>query len=113
MVINYNLISVATNKAFIVMRGRGKCNRKTDFLKQLSFQLAQSYLSNQKLRAETKILAQKMGFIDASSNTINRTVQGIKREDVTDVGSILALHAWFAVYVFARDTEKYQKTHIA
>ena len=26
---------------------------------------------------------------------------------------ILALHAWFAADVFARNTEKYQKTHIA
>ena len=33
MVINYNLINVATNNAFIVMRGSGKCDRKTDFLK--------------------------------------------------------------------------------
>ena len=37
MVINYNLISVATNNAFIVMRGSRNCDRKTDFLKQLSF----------------------------------------------------------------------------
>ena len=37
-----------------------------------------------------------MVFIHATSNTINRTVQGIKRKDVTDVESILALHAWFA-----------------
>ena len=74
MVINNNLISVATNNSFIVMRGSGKCDRKTDFLKQLSFQLAQSYLSNRKLRAETKVLVKKMGFIDAASNTITRTV---------------------------------------
>ena len=79
MVVNYNLMSVATNNAFIVTRGNGKCDRKTDFLKQLSFQLAQSYLSNRKLRADTKVLAEKMGFIAAASNTINRTVQGIKR----------------------------------
>ena len=74
MVINYNVISVATNNAFIVMRGSGKCDRKTDFFKQLSFQLAQSYFGNRKLRAETKILAEKMGFIDAASNSISRTV---------------------------------------
>ena len=77
MVINYNLINVATNNAFIVMRGSGKCDRKTDFLKQLSFQLAQPCVSNRKLRGETKVLSKKMGFIDAASNTINRTVQGI------------------------------------
>ena len=76
MVINYNLINVATNNVFVVMRGSGKCDRKTDFLKQISFQHAQSY---RKLRAETKMLAEKTGFIDAASNTINRTVQGIKR----------------------------------
>ena len=34
-------------------------------------------------------------------------------EDATDLQSILALHAWFAANVFARNTEKYQKTHIA
>ena len=95
------------------MKGSGKCDRKTDFLRQLSFQLAQSYLSNRKLRAETKILAEKMGFFDTASNTINRTVQGIKRERCYRCGSILALHAWFAADVFARNTEKYQKTHIA
>ena len=36
IVINYNLINVATNNAFFEMRGSGKCDRKTDFLKQLS-----------------------------------------------------------------------------
>ena len=41
MVINYNLINIATKNAFIVMRGSGKCDKKTDFLKQLSFQLFQ------------------------------------------------------------------------
>ena len=79
MVINYNLINVATNNAFIVMRGSGKCVRKTDFVKQLSFQLAQPYISNRKLRGETKALAKKIGFIDTASNTINHTVQGIKQ----------------------------------
>ena len=79
MVINYNLINAATNNAFIVMKGSGKCDSKTNFLKQLSFQLAQPYVSNRKLRGETKVLAKKMGFIDTASNTINRTVQGIKR----------------------------------
>ena len=49
-----------------------------------------------------------MGFIDATSNNINRTVQGIKREDVANVESTLAMHAWFA-----RNTEKYQKAHFA
>ena len=79
MVINYNLINVATNNAFIVMRGSGKCERKTDFLKQLSFHFAQPYVSNRKLRSETKIIAEKMEFIDTASNTINCRVQGIKR----------------------------------
>ena len=84
MVINYNSVNVATNNAFIVMRGSGKCDRKTDFLERLSFQLAQPYVSNRKLRGKTKVLAEKIGFIDDASNTINLTVQGIKREDVTD-----------------------------
>ena len=79
MVLNYNLINVATNNAFILMRGSGKCDRKTDFLKQLCFQLGQPYVSNRKLRGATKALAKKMGFIDTAFNTINRTVQGIER----------------------------------
>ena len=79
MVVNYNLINVATNNAFIVMRGSGKCDRKTDFPKQVSFQLSQPHVSNRKLRAETKVLAKKIGFIDTASNTINRTVQDIKQ----------------------------------
>ena len=33
MVINYNLINVATNNAFIVMRSSGKCDKKTNLLK--------------------------------------------------------------------------------
>ena len=41
MVINYNLINIATKNAFVVMRGSGKCDKKTDFLEQLSFQLFQ------------------------------------------------------------------------
>ena len=41
MVINYNLINIATKNAFVVMRGSGKCDKKTGFLEQLSFQLFQ------------------------------------------------------------------------
>ena len=78
MAINCNLINVSTNNAFIVMRGSGKSEKKTDFLKQLSFQLAQPYASHQKLRGETKLLAKKMGFIDAVVYAMNHTVQGIK-----------------------------------
>ena len=90
------------------MRDNRKCDRKIDFIEQLSFQLGQPYVRNRKLRGETKVLAQKIEFIDDASNIINLAVQGIKREDVTDVESKLALHAWFA-----RNTEKYKKTHIA
>ena len=39
MVINYNLLNVASNNACIIMRDTGKSEKKTDFLKQLSFQL--------------------------------------------------------------------------
>ena len=39
MVINYNLLNVASNNAYIIMRDTGKSEKKTDFLKQLSFQL--------------------------------------------------------------------------
>ena len=113
MVINYNLINVATNNAFIVMRSSGKCDKKTNFLKQLSFQLAQPYVSKQKLKGETKLLAEKMGFITACGSTTSDTAQRIKREDVTGVRSILALHASFAADVYARNTEKHLKTHIA
>ena len=91
------------------MRGNRKCDRKTDFIEQLSFQLGQPYVRNRKLRGETKVLAQKMEFIDGAFNIMNLAVQGIKREDVTDVGNILALHAWFATEVFARNTKKYKK----
>ena len=44
MVINYNLINVATNNAFIVIRGVEKISKKTEFLKRLRFQLAQPYV---------------------------------------------------------------------
>ena len=77
-VINYNLINVTTNNAFIVMRGSGKCDRKTDFLKQLSFELAQLHVSNQKLRGKIKVLTED-GVYWCCFNTINFTVQGIKR----------------------------------
>ena len=79
MVINYNLINVATNNAFIVMRSSGKCGKKTNFLKQLSFQLAQPYVSKRKLKGETKLLAEKMGFITACGSTTSDTAQRIKR----------------------------------
>ena len=49
MVIHYNLINVATNNAFIAMRGVEKSSKKTDFLKRLSFQLAQPYARKRKL----------------------------------------------------------------
>ena len=79
IIINYNLINVATNNAFLVMRGNGKSAKKMDFLKKLSYQLAKPYVSSRKLRGETKYFAEKMGFIDASANTSNQTVQGVKR----------------------------------
>ena len=80
------------------MSGSGKCDRKTDFFKQLSFLLAQPYVSNQKLRGETKVPAEKIRFIDAASNTINRTVQGIKRERCYIYGK----HTRFACLVCRR-----------
>ena len=43
-----------------------------------SFPFAQPYVSNQKLRGETKVLAERMGIIDAAFTAINRAVQGIK-----------------------------------
>ena len=49
MVINYNLINVATNNEFIVMKGVGKSSKKTEFLKRLSFQLAQPYVRKRTL----------------------------------------------------------------
>ena len=79
IIINYNLINVATNNAFIVMRSSGKCDKKTNFLKQLSFQLAQPYVSKRKLKGETKLLAEKMGFITACGSTTSDTAQRIKR----------------------------------
>ena len=45
-----------------------------------------------------------MWIIDATSNTINRTAQGIKREDVKRAKSTLAMHA-----CFARNTRKVPK----
>ena len=49
MVINCNLINVATNNAFIVMRGVRKSSKRTEFLKRLCFQLAQAYVRKRKL----------------------------------------------------------------
>ena len=58
IVINYKLINVATNNAFIVMRGVGKSSKKTNFLKRLSFQLAQPHVRKRKLIGQTKIFAE-------------------------------------------------------
>ena len=44
MIINYNFINVASNNAYIIMRDTGKSEKKTDFLKQSSFQLTQPYV---------------------------------------------------------------------
>ena len=53
-----------------------------------------------------------MEFIDAASNTINHTVQGIKRDDVTGVK-----HTRLACMICRRRVfsqyKKYQTTHIA
>ncbi|CAK8690145.1 unnamed protein product [Clavelina lepadiformis] len=77
MVVNYNFINVASNDAFLIMRSNGKSNKKTDFLKQFSFQLSQPYVMQRKLAGETELLAEKLEFIDAAtSSTFNRTVQG-------------------------------------
>jgi len=73
------MINVVINNAFIVMRGSEKNDKKQDFLKQLTFQLAKPYVSNRKLRGETKVLAEKLGFVDTASNIMNHTVQGIRR----------------------------------
>ena len=60
------------------MRDTGKIT-KTDFLKQPNFQLAEPYVKSRKLTGETKLLAKKMGFIDAPSNTLNHIIiQAIK-----------------------------------
>ena len=77
MVINYNLINVATNNAFLVMRGNGK---KKEFLKKLNFLLAKLFVNSRKLRGETKFTAEKMGFIDAAAKQFK--VSNV--EDVTD-----------------------------
>ena len=79
VVINYNLINVATNNAFIVIRGVGKSSKKTEFLKQLSFQLAQPYVRKRKLIGQTKLFAERMGFIDAAPHSSQRTSQPVKR----------------------------------
>ena len=69
MVIIYNLINVASNNAYIIMRDTKKTRNKTNFLKQLTFQLAQPYVKNMKLTKKTKLLAEKVRFIDATSNS--------------------------------------------
>ena len=45
------------------MRGVGKSSKKTEFLKRLSFQLAQPYVRKKKLVGQTKFFAERMGFI--------------------------------------------------
>ena len=93
MVFNYNLRNVATNNAFIVMRGVGKSSKKTEFLKRLSFQLAQPQVRKRKLIGQTRVrvgvtikpilsanlLAERMGFIDAAPHSSQRTSQPVKR----------------------------------
>ena len=74
MVINYNLIKVASKNAYIIMRDSGKNEKKTDFLRRLGFQLAQPYVKNKKLTGETKLLAKKIGFINPTSNTLNHVI---------------------------------------
>ena len=61
IVINFNLINVATNNAYII-RNPGKSGKKINFFNQLSFQLAQPYVRNRKLTGEFELLAKKTGF---------------------------------------------------
>ena len=46
---------------------------ETDFLNQVSFQLAQPYVKYRKLTGETKLLGKKTGFIKATLNTLHQT----------------------------------------
>ena len=78
MVINYNLITVATNNAILVMRDVEKRSKKTEFLKWLNFQLAQPYVKKRKLIGQTKLFAERMGFIDAVSHSSQQTSQLVK-----------------------------------
>ena len=93
------------------MRASGKSNKKTDFFKKRTFQPAQLYISNQKLRGATKLLAEKLSFIEAASNI--RQLKASNGSSVTAVQSRLSLHARFAADVFAHNLEKYRKTVIA
>ena len=79
MVINDNLINIAANNAFIVIRGVGKSSKKTEFLKRLSYQLAQLYVRKRKLIGQTKLFAERMGFIDAAPHSSQQTFQPVKR----------------------------------
>ena len=86
---------------------------KNDFLRQLTFQLAKPYVSNRKLRGETKLLAEKLGFVDAASNTMNHTFQGIRRGRCYRFAKHTLLACMICSQRVCPQHRKIPKTHIA
>ena len=67
MVINYNMLNIATNNAYILMkkRAQGYALNKSDFIKNLSFQLAKRYVNSRYpvMKPDLKGLARKQLFV--------------------------------------------------
>ena len=61
MVINYNLINVATNNAFLVMRGNGKSAKKLDFLKKIELSFCKTICQQPKTDGRNKDSCRKDG----------------------------------------------------
>ena len=61
MVNNYNLINVASNNAFLIIRGNGKSNKKQFFLKTLAFSLLNHMSSKENWRGKLNYLPKSWG----------------------------------------------------
>ena len=82
MVINYNLINVATNNAFILMKKNGYTKSKSEFLQRLAIQLCQANVNSphRRINYSLKIVGTKLGLvqetaIQPNANSNNKIVK--------------------------------------
>jgi hypothetical protein len=81
MIVNYNMLNIATNNAFILMKASqsGYTGTKVTFLQNLTFQLSQSYVRGRKLTGEKLVMARRLGYAPVVQEQPQRQVQKRKR----------------------------------
>lgn len=77
LLVFYNMIDVATNNSYIIMKRNGYSSTKKDFLKRLSFDLAKDHvthrLRNSRIKSSVKSAATEVGFIGLDEPIISQS----------------------------------------